>query len=542
MSVAAGRPVLIVGLDGATFGVLDPLILRGDMPTLGALIRGGAWGVARSVVPPITPAAWSSFMTGKRPGKHGIYDFRVYDPRTHRDTFVTSRALREPTMWELLTAAGRRVATVNVPVTYPPNPRAGTVVSGFDTPSVAAEFTQPRDLRTRILERIPDYRLIAVPPAADPNLERDDCFEDFVRQVERGHEQRTEVALDLLAGGPWDVFMLHYQDIDILQHRTWRFLADWERHPARSSRLRAAYRHLDGQIARVLAAAPPAALRLVVSDHGFGPHKGRVYPNVLLRRWGYLVWAGRRRQRFMRSVRKRLARLGLGRRERRRADPWIAQVRERSLERMLPLVWRRTRAYVALAEMYGLLYVNVRGREPGGVVSPGPAQQALAEEIAARLRAVRDPRDGAPVFSEVVRGDVAFPEDPLGRRPDLVLIPRPEYSVYRDLNHRRWVDHYPVTSGTHRPEGIFIAAGEGIRPGRLACDAELVDLAPTILATAGLPVPNDMDGRVLEEIFLSAPAVARAAPAARAPDVDATLSPEEEALLVERLRSLGYME
>jgi predicted AlkP superfamily phosphohydrolase/phosphomutase len=542
MSTAAGRPVFIVGLDGATFGILEPLVQSGDMPTLGTLVRGGAWGVARSVVPPITPAAWSSFMTGKRPGKHGIYDFRVYDPRTHRDTFVTSRALREQTMWEILTAAGRRVATVNVPVTYPPSPRAGTVVSGFDTPSVGAEFTQPRELRTRILERIPDYRLIAVPSADDPNLERDDCFEDFVRQVERCHEQRTEVALDLLAGGPWDVFMLHYQDIDILQHRTWRFLADWERHPARSSRLRAAYRHLDGQIARVLAAAPPAALRLVVSDHGFGAHEGRVYPNVLLQRWGYLVWAGRRRQRFMRSVRKRLARLGLGRRERRRADPWIAQVRERSLERMLPLVWRRTRAYVALAEMYGLLYVNVRGREPGGIVSPGPAQQALGEEIAERLRAVRDPRDGAPVFSEVVRGDAVFPEDPLGRRPDLVLIPRPEYSVYRDLNHRRWVDHYPVTSGTHRPEGIFIAAGDGIRPGRLTHEVELVDLAPTILASAGLPVPDDMDGRVLEEIFLSAPTVTRSASTARAADADAALSPEEEAEVVERLRSLGYME
>ncbi len=542
MNAGAGRPVLVIGLDGATFDVLEPLVAGGDMPTLAALIRDGAWGVARSVVPPITPAAWSSFMTGKRPSKHGIYDFRVYDPRTRRDRFVTSRALREPTMWELLTAADRRVATVNLPVTYPPNPRAGTVVSGFDTPSLGAEFTHPRELRTRILERIPDYFFIAVPSADDPNLERDDCFEDFVRQVERAHEQRTEVALDLLADGPWDAFMLHYQDIDILQHRTWRFIADRSRYPARWARLRQAYRHLDGQLARVLAASPAEALRLVVSDHGFGSHEGRVYPNVLLRRWGYLVWAGRRRDRLMRSVRKRLARFGLGRPRRRPSDPWIAQVRDRSLERMLPLVWRRTRAYVALAEMYGLLYLNVRGREPGGIVPPGPAQQALAEEIAARLRAVRDPRDGAPVFAEVLAGAAVFPEDPLGTRPDLVLIPRPEYSVYRDLNHRRWLDHYPVTSGTHRPEGIFIAAGDGIRPGRLAHDIELVDLAPTVLASAGLPVPDDMDGRVLEEIFVSAPVVTRTGPTVRAPAVDAALSPEEEAEVVERLRSLGYME
>ena len=109
---AARQPVLVIGLDGATFDVLDVLFASGDMPVLAGLVERGAWGTLRSVVPPITPAAWSSFMTGKLPGKHGIYDFHIYDPRTRRDSFVTSRALREPTMWELMTAAGRRVAAV----------------------------------------------------------------------------------------------------------------------------------------------------------------------------------------------------------------------------------------------------------------------------------------------------------------------------------------------------------------------------------------------------------------------------------------------
>jgi predicted AlkP superfamily phosphohydrolase/phosphomutase len=192
--------------------------------------------------------------------------------------------------------------------------------------------------------------------------------------------------------------------------------------------------------------------------------------------------------------------------------------------------------------MYGLLYINVRGREPHGIVAPGAEQAALADEIAAKLRAVRDPGDGAPVFAEVARGADVFPTDPHGTRPDLVLIPRPEYSVYRDLNHRRWLDHYPVTSGTHRAEGIFIAAGDGVRPGRLARDISLVDLAPTILAAAGVPVPDDMDGRVLAEIFLVPPAVTRVAAAAPVTTADAALSAAEEAEVVERLRSLGYME
>lgn len=546
MSRPDGRqpsPLLVIGLDGATYDILDPLIEGGDMPTLAGLRDQGAWGVVRSVIPPITPAAWSSFMTGKRPSKHGIYDFRVYDPRTRRDSFVTSRALREPTVWELLTAANRRVATVNLPVTYPPNARAGTVVSGFDTPSLAAQFTHPPELRARILDHIPDYFFIAVPDAEDPNLERDDCFESFVTQVEHAFEQRTHVARMLLSDGSWDAFMIHYQDTDILQHRTWRFLADRQLYPARWERLRRAYRHLDGCIADVLAAVPPGGLTLVLSDHGFGPHQGRLYPNVLLRRWGYLVWAGRRRDRFMRSVRKRLARLGLARPPRRRSEPWITQIRDHTLARMLPLKWRRTRAYVALAEMYGLLYLNVRGREPQGIVAPGLEAEALVQDIRHKLSAVRDPRDGLPVFTDVLPGADVFPSDPNGNRPDLVLIPRPEYSVYRDLNHRRWIDHYPVTSGTHRPEGILIAHGDGIRPGHLDREAELIDLAPTLLAAAGVPIPADVDGRVLMELFVEPPAITHAAETRPlVASEDAALSPEEEAEVVERLRSLGYME
>lgn len=522
--------------------MLEPLAARGELPVLGRLMAEGARGTLRSVVPPITPAAWASFATGKRPGKHGVYDFHVYDPRGYGDTFVTSRSLREPTIWHLLTAAGRRVGVVNLPVMYPPDPAAGTVVSGFDTPSLAAEFTAPADLRRRILERIPDYLLTAVADPTDPNLERDEAFEDFARQVERSCEQRTRIAQDLLADGAWDVFMCHYQDTDILQHRAWRFLVEPERHPAQAARLARVYRRLDTLIGDLLAAAPAGALVLVVSDHGFGAQTGRVHPNTLLHRWGYLAWRGRRRDRLRRSVRKRLVRFGIGREGTRPVpDSWISDARKQSFARSLPVHWHRTRAYVALAEIHGLLYLNLRGREPGGTVAPGEEARALAAELRERLLAVRDPRGDGPVFADVLPGDEVYPDDPHGRRPDLVLVPRPDLTVSRDLNHRRWIDHYPVVSGTHRPEGLLIAGGSGVRPGPLDRDVELVDLAPTILAAAGVAVPEDVDGRVLSELFVEPPAVAWTAPAARTSGPDAGLSAAEEAQVTERLRALGYM-
>ncbi len=535
------RPIVLIGLDGATFDVLDPLIARGELPTLAGLAARGTRSLLRSVVPPITPAAWSSFMTGKQPGKHGVYDFRIYDPRAYRDAFVTSRALRDATLWQLLTAAGQRVAVVGLPMMYPPPGDCGTIVAGFDSPSVAAEFTAPAELRARILARFPDYSLVAVADPADPSLERDTSFASFVADVERGLDQRTAVACDLLADGPWDVFMVHYQDVDALQHAAWRFIVDGSRHPERATRVRATYRRLDARLGELLAAAPRDALVVVLSDHGFGSHTGRLFPNALLRRLGYLDWHGRRRARLRRTVTKQLARLGLARHDAAVEAPWGVQVREHGFDSALPLDWRRTRAYVAVAEICGLLYLNIRGREPAGTVSPGPEAEALTEEVRERLLAARDPYDGEPIFARVARGADIYPDDVPGRRPELVLVPRSGYTIYRDLRPRLWVDRHRLVAGTHRDQGILVASGPGVRAGRLDDAPSIVDLAPTILAAAGVPVPDDMDGQVLGELFAEPPAV-RYTPAVPARPADAAaLSAGEEDEVMRRLRALGYM-
>jgi len=530
--------VLIVSIDGGSFRALDPRMEAGDMPVLAGLVRDGVRADLRSTIPPITPAAWTSFMTGKKPGKHGVYDFRVYDPRSYRDTFVTSRAVRDTTVWQLLTAAGLRVGVVNLPMTYPPPPDAGTVVSGFDTPSTRVEFTHPPNLRQRILERFPDYTFVATPPADDPDLANDDGFGRFIADVDASLRQRTGVATQLLAEGGFDVFLIHFQDIDALQHKAWQHLVDQSLSPTRHAILRSVYRHLDECIGTLVRAMPPSSLTFVVSDHGFGDQRGRVFPNVLLRRWGHLHQRGRFWARLQRSVRKRLRRVGLATTGP-RAD-WDARVRERSLAHSVPAHWPSTRAYVGVAEIYGLLYLNLRGREPLGVVEPGAEAEALLADLTARFLGVRDPRDGEPVFREVLRGETVDPHDDFGRRPDLVLVPRGDLTVSRDLNDRRWHDVYTSPAGTHRPEGILIAAGPGVRAGRIDT-ADLVDLAPTLLALADVAIPSDVDGRVLGELFHEPPAARfTSAGSARARD-DGTLSTDEEADVAQRLRALGYL-
>jgi predicted AlkP superfamily phosphohydrolase/phosphomutase len=533
-------PIVMIGLDGAAFDLLDPLVAAGDMPILGALLARGARAGLDSVVPPITPAAWTSFLTGKQPAKHGVYDFRIYDPRTARDAFVTSRAVRDRTLWQLLVAAGRRVAVVNLPMMFPPPAASGTVVSGFDMPSPDVAFTNPPELRERILARYPTYRLVPVPEPTDPSLERDDSFSRFVGDVESGLEQRTWIARELLRAERPDVFMVHYQEPDVLQHVAWRFLADPGLAPERHARLRQVYRRLDTLAGEVLADAPADALVLIVSDHGFGAQDGRLFPNVLLQKLGYLAWRSRRTTRLKHSLDKRLRRLGLGRARPGAAIPWDVRVRTHGFAQDLPLRWNRTRAYVALAEIYGLLYLNLRGREPDGIVEPGMEQARLTRELRAQLLAVRDPHDGRPVFADVVPGEAVYPDDPTGRRPELVLVPRPGLITRRELRLSLWLERNRTIGGTHRPEGVLVAAGPGIRAGRVA-RAGIVDLAPTVLSVAGVPLPDDMDGRVLTELFERPPAVTYERAAAPVAEDDAVLSEHEEAQLADRLRALGYL-
>src|SRR5262245_39683574 len=151
------RRVLLIGLDGATFDVLDPLMAEGRMPHLAALIAGGTRGILQSTKPPITPAAWTTFMTGKGPGRHGVIDFLRYDHTTGKLSFNNYIEIHGRTIWELLSDRGYRVGSINLPMTYPPREVNGFMISGFATPSIDLDFTYPRDLKSEILRRYPDY-------------------------------------------------------------------------------------------------------------------------------------------------------------------------------------------------------------------------------------------------------------------------------------------------------------------------------------------------------------------------------------------------
>jgi predicted AlkP superfamily phosphohydrolase/phosphomutase len=549
---------MIISLDGASFDVLNPLVQHGVMPNVARLMQQGIATPLESTTPPITPVAWASFMTGKTPRKHGVFDFRLYDPNTQSDTFANAASIRARTLWQLLSDNGVRVGVVNLPMTYPPYGVNGFVVSGFDSPSLDSPFTHPASIRDDLLSRFPEYDFVTWPPA---DLHASDTqFMSFTEAVQRQFRVRTEAALHLAREYAPDVFMVHYQSTDALQHQLWCYMDPGlveTQSPVRREAVVNCYSVLDECLGMLLQRVGGQNTNvLVVSDHGFGPAFGYLYPNVWLKQWGYLhtrssplASACTRIKDYLRNSRITITRLlcrapvtmkplapqrsPTSQEHANSGLTWIESVQRTTLDDELPLDWSRTTALVASAELSGLLYLH-------GVEEHAERQRLLAE-LQIRFQELVDPLENVPWFTEVVPGEMACAARASVPTPDLVLVPRPGWAVSRRLphNHGVWRANRPCW-GTHRLDGILIAAGPGIRVGDIGHPL-LVDIAPTILHLLGLPVPADMDGQVLRDLLsVKSPVVYVGCDPTRE-GKPSGLSASEEATIEDRLRSLGYL-
>jgi predicted AlkP superfamily phosphohydrolase/phosphomutase len=530
----------MIGLDGATFDVLEPLMEQGVMPNLKSLVETGTSGRLESTKPPITPAAWTTFMTGKGPGRHGIIDFLRYDPLTNRLCFNDNQKIREKTLWQILSEKHYRVGSINVPMTFPPEKVNGFMITGFDTPT-GQDFTYPRELQDEILERYPDY-------THEKKWERrafggDRLFARNLEYINQSFERGYELARFCGDKYGWDVLMVLFKLVDNLQHKAWRYLDPRTRHldPARAELTAQCFARLDVVLGRLRALADSRdAAILIMSDHGHGSLEGKAQPNLLLAQWGYL------------GLRNNLTRARA-----RGAVWWHRLTRSRSgspagqinaLDHDLAFDWSRTRACVLHAGIYGFLYVNLRGRQPQGIVAPS-AYESLRREIRQRLLEAECPdRDGRPMK---IFADVFVTEELYGCRrqeypwmPDLLLAPADGLAVVKKIRGHQPVRWIPLNrlEGTHRLDGVLVAHGpQVVSGGRIR--ARIADLAPTLLAGLGERVPQDMEGEVLRGMFRSAIPVEYEPPRERElVEAAPALSQRQLEEVAARLGDLGYLD
>ncbi len=543
--------VVVIGLDGATFDLIHPWVTEGKLPTFAHLMDEGTWGNLTSTVPPVTSPAWPTFSTGKNPGKHGIFDY--IRPRQGQFDLVNASAIDSLMLWEILSGKGKRVGVMNVPVTYPPRPVNGFLVAGLLSPS-KADFTYPSNFLRRYEAELDPYRVM-------PHVQYKDGNEDeFIADLQDLIERRKRYALALMQGEPWDFMMVHFLALDVAQHALWHFMDPTHPRydPARANRYGDAilqlYQQVDAALAEITALLDDDTMLFLMSDHGFGPLHRMVNLNNLFLEAGLLYL----KRDPLTRLRFALAHLGITPAT---AYEWLArlglqsitfkvskQVRNRVVGKFLSfddVDWSRTVAY-SIGHV-GQVYLNVKGRQPQGVVPPEEYER-VRQRVLDVLERLVDPDTGRKLVDRVIFREKVCHGPHCDQGPDLHLV-MDGYKVIAfplfATNTRIVTKQIRGDSGCHRSNGIFVAHGPLVRAGWRIEGANIVDLAPTILHAFGLPVPRDMDGRVLTEIYaphhLASLPVEFEMPGLALAEKAYVPDQEEVQELEDRLRGLGYL-
>ncbi|HWQ23611.1 MAG TPA: alkaline phosphatase family protein [Gaiellaceae bacterium] len=456
------RRVMLIGLDCAE----PSLVLerwRDELPTLSGLMERGASGRLTSVIPPITVPAWSCMMSSKTPGDLGVYGFRNRSDHSYDGAFIAmSDAIREPRLWDLVTRAGGSSIVLGVPGTYPPRPLKGVLVSCFLTPSLVSRYTYPAALREEIQEVVGEYLF-------DAKDFRTEDKEHLLRQVYEMTDRRFRLAGHLLSTRPWTLFAMVEMGPDRMHHGFWKFMDREHRKHEPGNPYETAildyHRHLDGLIAGLLEHADEETAVVVLSDHGAKRLDGGIRINEWLRREGLLVTL--------------------------REPEGVTSLRDVGVD------WARTTAW-GEGGYYARVFLNVKGREPEGVVDPAE-YEAVRSDLARRIAAIPDDA-GNPIPTAVYTPEELY-EDPQGVPPDLIVVFGDLYwrsvgTVGGDEGIQTLENDTGPDDANHAQDGLYIAAGPGIAAGG-RIDAHLLDVAPTVLELLGIEEPPGMRGHSL---------------------------------------------
>lgn len=524
--------LLVVSLDGATFDLLDHWIPMGVLPNIAYLIKNGTRARLESTMPPITAPAWASFMTGKKPGKHGVFDFFV--PGIFPLKLVTSRDIQSTFFWDYLQTAALKVGILNLPVTHPPRPVNGFLIPGLLSPD-HGHTTWPPDLLDPYRSQLGPYRL------TPPSLYWPGNDKKYLSDLIHLTDLQIAYARKLLQDHQPELGIVHFLAPDIAQHKLWKHLDSdhpWhnpETAPELVSGIHTLFRHIDNAIGDFRDIAPEATI-IILSDHGFGPLWRTVNLNNWFRQHGFLEIQRNSSVRFRHWLARyplfaSLARL------------LLRYTGSAELLRMEDIDWEKTLAF-SMGHC-GQVYINRRGDFAHGSVAPNEVQ-AIMDRVVDCLNSLIDPDTGEKLISRIIPAQASDKGPLLRMGPDFHII----MDGYRTVAHPMFASDKNILteidqgdSGYHRMEGIFIAHGPPIRCGITLEKARIIDLAPTILHLFGIPVPEDMDGQVLQDAltpaFMTAHPIKYQSPLPFTETGD-DIENEDQSKIEERLRKLGY--
>jgi predicted AlkP superfamily phosphohydrolase/phosphomutase len=536
--------VMIIGVDAATLELARPWMEAGRLPNLARIASRGACGPLTTVLPPVSPAAWSTFATGLNPGKHGILTFAQLFADSYEPVFVNASGRRGATFWELAGRRGIRGIIINVPCTYPPREFNGIIISGMLSPGVDERMAAPREAFRELIALSPDYEVdVNVANRTSPRARA-----LFLERALANVEVRRRAAVGFYRAHRPDLFCVVFAATDRVCHY---FLGEEADPSDGGDAVLRVYERVDEAIGELMQEAGDDTDFIIMSDHGARPIRKRLSLRKALARAGLLT---ERRPSPVRGV----ARGGLLRLVRALPRTWhrkiIARFAGLSNWAMSSFTsgdvdFSRSRAYPA--EAVEAVFVNLKGRQPEGIVPPDE-YEAVRRDVMQALRELTDPETGRPVAAAVHRREDIWAGPCLERLPDVVMEQadwrydtKPTSSATADgvFAERQGAGSPGLyDTGRHSREGLLLAMGPHIRHTELD-GAGIADVPATVLALLGCPVPEDFDGRVLAEMLTEDVALpGRVAPSGEgAAGEQEELNARDRASVEERLRGLGYL-
>ncbi len=528
---------IIFGVDGADFFLTRDLMSQGRLPTLSALKGRGVYGCLQSTIPPLTPQAWSSFACSVNPGKHGVFDFGEIPYDSYESRLNTSLDRKTRGFWDYLREEGLTTAVINMPLTYPSEDLGdGYMISGMHTPDLQS-LCHREDVRDFILRECPDT-IIDVMSFWYKDMDL------FLEKVKEMVLQRTTLARKLRNRFPTDVFFLTYVGLDRVLHALYS-QQDFHTGGKGWKYERAAteiFELIDRGMGQILDDVGEEVPVMVLSDHGFGTLEKDVYLNNYFQKKGYLDFEPQALAEalifhpgFERgAMGSAFLRLLCRSRWFRQNAPW----QQKSFSQ---LDWQKVKCFST--GLFGNVFLNRKDRFPQGWIEPDSDEYfEIRSEVMADLQALR--LEGEPLVDEIYLSEEIYHGPYVSKSPDLILRMKNYAYITRggdEFSSNEITDFPGVNhSGNHRMEGIFLASGSPYKSqGEVQVSAILEDLVPTLFHALDLPIPFEMDGRVLKPIMETSREPAFYEAQIYRETKGREMTPPDEVLL--RLKSLGYM-
>ncbi len=475
--------ILVIGLDGSRLDLIKKWADKGLMPNTKKLIENGSSGILKTVFPPQSMSAWTSLVTGLNPGKHGIFATELPQENSYTQQVPNSTSIHGQKIYETLSNEGKKIAIINLPLSYPPTQVNGIMITGFLTPPMA-DCTYPKELSKKLQE------IGYTTHTKYATKEHADFFDETFKTAQK----RFDISKWFMENNNWDFVMLIIGETEHMHHNYSSFLD--KKHPKYNpkseSEIKKFYKKIDSEMGKIIRLAKDATV-FVVSDHGFAPQYGTVYLNNVFEKnnlfkakknLDFLAWMVSIVKRFgwRARLQKALDRTGL-----KMPKKVEEKLREKAFENV-SADWSRTKVFCT--GKYGEIKINLAGREPQGIVEKKDYEK-IRDKV---IHTLKNDSETGKLVKNVYRREELFSGPFLDKIPDLyVEFKKPHVtSVLTPKN--KFFEKTGAIEGFHTMDATFIASGKNIKKQTIK-GANITDVAPTILSIFGIPA--EMDGGIL---------------------------------------------